>query len=178
MRILESERLILKPVEEEDIYYLLDLRWDAEVMTYLLHEPISKSKQLEWYRSTIEKDYPFSIFFKKDNKMEICGTAGLYNISMRHQRATAKLRLDPKFQGIGIGTEALRMVIEYGFNTLNLQKMVGDRFDENKAAVNYHRKLGFVDEGHLRRHYYHNGEFKDVTLIGLLKEDFFRAIEK
>ena len=67
MRYLESERLLIKPVEEEDLCALLELRWDKDIMQYLVHEPISKKKQLEWYSGLSDKDIALSIFSKNDS---------------------------------------------------------------------------------------------------------------
>ncbi len=178
MRILESERIILKPIEEEDIYKLLEIRWDKDVMMLSLHEPISRKDQMEWYRSLTKKDLALSVFLKKDDDLDLVGTIGLYDINMRHQRATFRMRLDRSCRGEGLGFEAGRMLMEYGFNVLNLQKICGDQFRENVAAVTFCRRLGFVEEGLLRRHYYQNGKFRDVSFVGLLKEDFFKAMKK
>ena len=41
MRVLESDRIVLKPIEEEDLPLLLELRWDETLTDYLIHNPIS-----------------------------------------------------------------------------------------------------------------------------------------
>ncbi|MBM3326432.1 MAG: GNAT family N-acetyltransferase [Calditrichaeota bacterium] len=177
MRLLESERLMLKPIEEEDIYVLLEIRWDWDVMFFSLHEPISRREQLEWYRSlSSKKDLALSVFLKTEQGLKLVGTIGLYDINPRHQRATFRMRLSKESQGLGIGFEAGRMLMEYGFNVLNLRKICGDQFAVNKAAVTFCRRMGFVEEGVLRKHFYQNGEFRDVSFVGLLKEDFFAAM--
>ena len=48
MRILESERLILKPVEPEDLNFLMEQRWDADLTDYIIHNPISTYTQQKW----------------------------------------------------------------------------------------------------------------------------------
>ncbi len=176
--MLESERLLLKPIEEEDIYQLLEIRWDSDVMIYSLHEPISRGEQLEWFRNLSRKDLALSVFLKEKGELQLMGTIGLYNIDMRHQRAVFRMRLAKEAQGKKIGFEAGRMLMEYGFNVLNLQKICGDQFAINKAAVTFCRHLGFVEEGVLRHHFYQNGEFRDVSFVGLLKDDFFRAMSE
>ena len=98
MRILESERILLKPIEEEDIYKLLEIRWDREVMELSLHEPISRKNQLEWYKSLGDKDLALSVFLKQDDGLKLMGTIGLYDINMRHQRAVFRMRLDRSCQ--------------------------------------------------------------------------------
>ena len=172
MRYLESERLLLKPIEEEDVYKLLELRWDKDIMQYLVHEPISKQQQLEWFKRLTGKDLALSVFTKNEAETELIGTIGLYNINRTHQLATWRLRLSPAAQGKGIGYESTHMMLEYGFNTLNIRKVRSTSFAENTAIVKLSHKLGFEKEGLLRNHYYNNGEFRDVIVFGLLKSDF------
>lgn len=178
MRILESDRLLLKPIEEEDLYQLMEFRWDKDIMFYTLHEPISKKDQMEWFRSLTKKDLALSVFWKENDEQILIGTIGLFNIDMRHQRASIRMRLSLGYQGKGVGREAARMLFTYGFNTLNLHRIDGIQFRENVASVTFLKRLGFKEEGLLRGYFYHDGVFKDASFIGLLKDDFFDAVEK
>ena len=172
MRILETERLLLKPVEADDLKYLLNLRWNSEVMDYLIHDPISYKNQIDWFNNLSKKDLAMSIFLKEETELRIIGTIGLYEINTRHQRAIWRIRLDPERQGKGYATEAIRLILDYGFNTLNLNKITSDSFADNEAIVNLTLKLGFKQEGLLFGHYYHKGKFRDAIQFGLLREDF------
>jgi len=172
MRILETERLLLKPVEFEDIEYLLNLRWDQEVMQYLIHDPISLKNQQNWFNNLKSNNVALSIFAKKNEELQIIGTTGLYEISTRHQRGILRIRLDSSSQGKGYATEAINLVLNYGFNTLNLNKITSDSFVDNKAIINLIIKLGFKQEGLLVKHYFHNGEFRNAVQYGLLRDKF------
>ena len=176
MRVLESNRIIIKPVEQEDLPFLLNLRWDSDIMKYLIHDPISLKSQQAWFESTTKSnDMPFSIFVKEDansSEMAIAGTVGLYNFNHRHQRATWRLRISSNFQGKGIGFEAIHMILDYGFNTLNLNKIVSDSFVDNIAIIKLSKKLGFAEEGVVKSHYFHQGRFRDAINFGLLRKDF------
>jgi diamine N-acetyltransferase len=175
MRILETQRLILKPIEVEDLNFLLNLKWQKEVMNYLIHDPISSKNQLDWFNSIKKTDLALSIFIKQDNELRIIGTIGLYEINTRHQRAIWRIRLDPTQQGKGYATEAINLILDYGFNTLNLNKIISDSFADNEAIVNLTLKLGFKQEGLLVGHYFHKGEFRDAIQFGLLRKDFNRS---
>ena len=174
MRILESERILLKPVETEDLEFLLTLRWDKDIMNYLIHNPISMKDQKDWYAGLKKNDIALSIFQKEDGNMNIMGTIGLYDISHRHQRAIWRIRIAPKFQGKGYAKEAIDMLLDYGFNTLNLNKIISDSFAENDAIVNLTLKLGFRQEGLLKEHYFHRGKYRDAIQFGLLREEYNR----
>jgi len=175
MRVLESERLIIKPIEEEDLEYLLNLRWDASIMDHLIHAPISMQDQKKWFSNMPKNDLAMSIFLKSGKgKPQIVGTIGLYKIDHRNQKAVSKVRIDPAFQRKGIAFEARNMVMEYGFNVLNLHKITADCFADNEPIVNLCLKLGFKKEGLFRKHYYHKGKFRDAVQFGILKEEYLK----
>jgi diamine N-acetyltransferase len=176
MRILETQRLILKPIEVEDLKFLLNLRWDHEVMNYLIHDPISFKNQTDWFNNIKKTDLVLSIFLKENNEVKIIGTIGLYEMNARHQRAIWRIRLDPTQQGKGYATEAINLILDYGFNTLNLNKIISDSFADNSAIVNLTLKLGFKQEGLLVGHYFHKGEFRDAIQFGILRKDFNKVV--
>lgn len=175
MRILESERLIMKPVEPADLPYLMEQRWDAALTDHIIHNPISSYDQQQWYERICRNgDVVLSIFFKRpEGEPELLGAVGLYNINMRHQLATVKtMRIPAKYQGLGIASEALGMLIEYGFNTLNLHKITCDTFADNLGTIKHLEKVGLKQEGRLRKHYFHQGEYKDALIYSILREEF------
>lgn len=182
MRILESDRLILKPVEPEDLPYLLEQRWDSDLTDYIIHNPISSYNQQQWYENICRKgDVVMSIFYKEnpDEKPVLLGAVGLYDINQRHQRATWKtLRIRKQYQGLGLAREAAIMLLDYGFNTLNINKITGDVFPENKSIITLMEHVGFKMEGRLKQHYFHQGVFKDVVIYSVLRDDFRSLMSK
>ena len=176
MRILESDRLLIKPVEKEDLLTLLNLRWDSNIEESIIHEPISMESQQAWFESTSKSNnLACTIFLKNTDdpkNLKIIGTIGLFNFNHRHQRATWRMRISPESQGKGIAFEAATMVLGYGFNTLNLHKIIGDSLAENVAISKLTEKFGFVKEGEMKSHYFHQGCFKDGVAWGLIREDF------
>jgi diamine N-acetyltransferase len=176
MRILESERLILKPVEPEDLNFLMEQRWDADLTDYIIHNPISTYTQQKWYEKICKNgDVAMSIFYKEKEGEDpvLLGAVGLYDFNYRHQRATWKtLRIPKQYQGLGLAFEASKMLIDYGFNTLNLNKITSDVFPHNESIIKLLAKMGFKEEGRLKQHYFHQGEFKDVLIYSLTRDEY------
>jgi RimJ/RimL family protein N-acetyltransferase len=71
----------------------------------------------------------------------------------------------------GYGTEATKQMVEYAFNTLNLNRIQLHVAVENEPAVNVYKKVGFKIEGTLREAMYHNGVYSDFYVMGLLHRD-------
>ena len=75
-------------------------------------------------------------------------------------------------RGKGIGTFAVSSIVNHAFNNLNLHRVSLDVLDYNIAAQNLYRKVGFKEEGRKRKAVFKNGEYVDVIVMGLLREEY------
>jgi RimJ/RimL family protein N-acetyltransferase len=66
-------------------------------------------------------------------------------------------------------------VLEFYFDELRYQKCGVYIYEFNDASHRFHKKLGFAEEGRLRREYYSNGRFYDSVCYGLTAEEFRQA---
>ncbi len=173
MRILETERLLLKPVEEADLVSLLDLQWDKDVVQHMRFTPLSMDNQSSWLRTLGKDRLAFTVFQKTEGKLELIGLATLNNIDSINQRASWGMKLKSYLLGKGIGYEASLMIIHYAFHFLNLIKIHADYIDDNKASEGLVNKIGLRKEGLLVKHLFHRGRFHDLNLVGILKEEFY-----
>ena len=69
-------------------------------------------------------------------------------------------------------TEALKPIIEYGFETMKLNRIEACIYKDNEASLSLIRNLGFTYEGNLRQHYCSQGEFSDSMLFSLLAREY------
>ncbi|WP_338131255.1 GNAT family N-acetyltransferase [Cohnella rhizosphaerae] len=74
--------------------------------------------------------------------------------------------------GQGLGTEAMRLLCEYAFKELNLNRLELEVYDFNERAYRSYLKCGFVEEGRLRQKLYRNGRYADVIQMGLLRSEW------
>ena len=79
--------------------------------------------------------------------------------------------LDKHTWGKGLGSEATRLIVDYGFDMLNLNRIQLHVNAENEAAKAVYKKIGFKHEGTLRQAMYKNGRYYDFWLMGILAED-------
>jgi RimJ/RimL family protein N-acetyltransferase len=100
----------------------------------------------------------------------ICGLHGLRDIY--HSAELRILIFDKDAIGKGIGTEACRMLVEYGFNRLNLHRIWLGVNADNKLAVNCYKKVGFKQEGRQREAIFYHGKYADVIQMGVLRSEW------
>ncbi len=165
MNVLETERLIMLPASENDLKFLLDLRWNKNMCEWIVHDLISMDSQICWFKSLKNAN----ILVIRLKSREPIGTIGLIDISTRHQRAKWNLRIHPDYWRQGYAREAIPVFLDYVFGTMNINKLMGDCFVDNIAEVNNLRKLGFEEEGVWKEHYYHKGKFRDSIQFVMFK---------
>lgn len=78
-------------------------------------------------------------------------------------------------QGRGIGEAATHLMLEHAFNDLNLERVHLTVLRDNERAIGLYRKLGFVQEGVLRRAAFKDGRYRDMILMALLRDEFRSA---
>jgi diamine N-acetyltransferase len=74
----------------------------------------------------------------------------------------------------GIGTEATKLIMNYAFDTLNLNRVQLHVAVENEKAIAVYKKTGFEIEGTLRQAMFRDSKYHDFYVMGLLKDDFFK----
>jgi diamine N-acetyltransferase len=95
----------------------------------------------------------------------------LLNINWRHRSGELQIRIgDAASRGRGLGTEAVRLLCDFGFADLNLHRIYLHVFASNSRAIGAYEKAGFVREGLLRQAAYIDGQWVDVVLMGLIRE--------
>jgi ribosomal-protein-alanine N-acetyltransferase len=76
----------------------------------------------------------------------------------------------------GIMTEAMSVILTYGFTELGLHRIEADIDPRNTRSMSLLLKLGFTYEGNLRQRYFFRGQFEDEHYYGLLKDEWLRAV--
>jgi ribosomal-protein-alanine N-acetyltransferase len=173
---ITGSKVYLRPLERADLNEQY-LGWvnDAEIARYLDTRtfPTSMPDLVAFYEEvTRTRDNVILAIVDKKSDQHI-GNVKLGPIRWVHRRATLGLLIgEKKFWGQGIGTEVTRLAVEYGFNRLNLRRIDLGLYGDHQSAVRCYEKVGFKVEGRLREHLFHEGEYKDSLLMGLLKSDY------
>ncbi|TPN81175.1 GNAT family N-acetyltransferase [Aquimarina algicola] len=143
--LIETERLLLREITLDDAESLLKLYSDPKVQRYT-GEPVVKS--IEEIKKAIEtrivnyKKYGFGRWatILKSEK-QFVGWAGLAYLP-EFDKIDLGYRFLPEYWGLGIATEVSRAILDYGFDTLKIKKIVAIAMTENKASIRVMEKIG------------------------------------
>lgn len=172
--MLESERIHLRLLEEQDLP--ARVRWfnDPEVIPYLVSDyPTSLARTRAWFQKVVLDPAfaHFSIIDRASN--EAIGMTGLLNIDRKHRRAQFYLTIGAApFRGKRIPDETIPLVLDYAFRELGLNKVYLWTIDANARARTVYERNGFVQEALMREHYFCRGEFQTLYQHGITRGDF------
>ncbi len=173
---MTGKKMYLRGIERDDLKgNMFDWANDQDVTYYMYMglKPNSMAALEKEYDSLIssDKDVAFAIVDKKTG--EHIGNVGLYSINWLYRSAEYRIVIgEKKYWNRGYGAEAAGLVIEYGFNKLNLNKVWLGVNAENKGAVVSYKKTGFKQEGILRDEIYRNGRYYDAIRMSILRSEF------
>lgn len=172
---LTTERLILRQFRPRDAKDVQRLASDRRVAagTFLPH-PYVDGMAEQWIDKQ-QRDYEdgkalhLAIVLAVNNVL--VGSIGL-EIAVTHQHARLGYWLGVPYWNHGYCTEAVRAVLGYGFRQLNLHRIYAPHFLSNAASGRVLQKSGMTYEGRMREHYVRFGQFVDVELYGMLRQNF------
>ncbi len=163
----------LKEADIEELARLADNRkiWD-NVRDQFPHPYTDRDAKI-FIRTKIEEDPPMALAI--DHKGQLAGVIGL---ARQHDvyRYSAEVGywLGEEFWGKGLATEALKMMTEYGFEILPLERLYAGVFANNHASIRVLEKAGYHLESVGKMAAFKNGEFVDEHRYVLLKSDWDR----
>lgn len=166
---LETERLILKPIDESNVEDILKIRSNKTTNQFVKRIPPKNNYDALDFILTIKKrvqnneTFYFGITYK--NQQNLLGTICLYRFSEDRTEAEVGYELLPDYHRKGIMSEALSAVLNFGFNELNLQEILAftNKFNENSKGLllkhDFVLQEGMIDEG-----------FPDNLVFNLMKK--------
>jgi len=173
---MNEARIRLRPIEKEDSVFLRDLANDPVVRANVVgwDWPISLTGQTRWFESGAETATTRRFIIETLEGVPI-GLTGLWDIDWRNRSAMSAIKLgsDAQARGRGYGVEAIRVLMDFAFNDVGLNRLHGSILDGNEASLAvYIRKSGWTLEGRLRQHIWRNGDFIDLLQVGILRSEY------
>jgi len=168
-RKLQGERVYLSPVNPDDAEQYTKWMNDPEVACNLgQHQNvISLRSERKFVEEMAESGYDFAIVL--DESDTLTGNISLEDIGNRDRCATLGLFIgDAENRGKGYGTEAIRLLLRYAFDTLNLHNVKLSVHADNAQGLACYRKVGFKEFGRRRGATFKNGAYVDVVYMDIL----------
>ena len=169
-------------MEKSDLPFYV--RWfnDPEVIRHLkIFQPLSLGQEEQWYADVLKKpveEQPLCIEILQHNEWIFVGNLAFMTINQHDRSAEVGIAIGEKqYWGKGFGSEALTLLIEHGFNTLNLNRIFLHVYETNQRAVRSYEKTGFSIEGRLRQARYLNGRYVDVIIMSILKDEWKKGLK-
>ena len=172
-----TERLLLnRPVENDLDDFLFQINSSEDYSKNLFNIPFpfaaaNSKKWLEHCNLGIESGESLRFAIREKEGRKLIGIIGLH-LNKEHQKAELGYWLGKSFWGKGYLTEGLVPILQFGFTSLNLNKIYATHFLSNPGSGKVMQKVGMKLEGLQKQEYLQNREFLDVNRYSILKEDF------
>jgi [ribosomal protein S5]-alanine N-acetyltransferase len=175
--ILETDRLILRPIEEFDAPALLPFVSDGDVAYNLLRmpHPYPEEQLVPFIRrcvAAMERREQFDMVVILKATGQAIGMCSLDDVLWQHMRAEIGYYLGKPYWGHGYMTEAAKRMLEFGFWELGLERIHAYCFVRNTASARILEKIGMTREGCCRRAIKKADGFLDVFIYGIIREEF------
>ncbi len=182
---LFTGKLVRLAVEDAQVAAKAFSQWSRDtgywrLLASDLARPLSVKTTQEWIEKYLEKEslenIGFMIYTMEGNRL--IGQIGLDGIQFSRGEAFVGISLGERQDwGKGYGTDAMRVLLGYAFDELNLHRVSLDVFEYNPRAIRSYEKAGFTVEGRCRQYLHREGRRWDLIFMGILREEW-EKIEK
>jgi RimJ/RimL family protein N-acetyltransferase len=172
--IVQLRELTLEDVEDR-YQWCLDKELTKHLNMPEEYPPFSREETQNWIKMCINKKngYEQKAILTEEGKH--IGWVDLKNIDKLNKHAELGIAIgDKNYWGKGFGLAAMREMLIWGFNELDLNKIWLRVEVDNVKAIKSYKRAGYVEEGILRQDRLRNGEFVDRLRMSILKQEFFK----
>ena len=176
---LIGERIYLSPRSTEDAEKFTEWMNDVEVTDYTGRSGaiMSLEGEKKYLQEDSNPEATFSIITLNEDKL--LGSVGLEKIDRQNRTATLGIFIgDTDYRSKGYGTEAIRLVLDYGFDYMNLHSIKLDLMSFNERAFKCYKKCGFKEAGRIRENKFINGKYYDIITMDILENEFTESYIK
>lgn len=170
--MIEGKKTILQEMLPSDLPAVEAWRNDPEVSQFLPTQYRSAQDLREWFGFT-EESPNLAYFIVSTDESQRIGYAGLRDIDWHERTAMLEIVIGEKaFQGLGYGTDAIKMLLSFGFDTLGLGRVFLAVLPYNNRAITAYERCGFRRQGVLKDFVLKDGKLWHPLLMQITKEQF------
>jgi ribosomal-protein-alanine N-acetyltransferase len=177
--VLESARLRLRMLRDDDVPALFDIFGDPEVARFWSSPPLSDITGARALLADIRRHFAARTLFQwgiaRRTDDALMGTTTIFQIDREHRRGEIGLALGRAHWNQGYASDAIALLIRFAFEQLDLHRLEADPDPNNAASIRLITRQGFRREGLLRERYFLNGVPQDAEYYGLLRREWTGA---
>ena len=174
--LLVGDRVRLRPLLEDDVPTLAQWEMDPGRSVMLLDrvappsEAAAREKLAKWSANE-GNELGFTIV-AQDGPQQLVGHIIVFGIRPKDRSATVGIAIGRDYLGRGYGTDAMRVIVGYGFRELGLHRIQLSVAPFNPAGIRAYEKAGFTEEGRRRESVWHDGRWYDEVLMSVLDHEW------
>lgn len=181
--VLVGDRIILRPFESKDIDDMIKILNEPELKKLTgsvtndndakkIMDEDEKIRVSEWYKTrNVQSDRLDLVIALKDSN-QIIGEVVFNEYDELTNNVNFRVLISQSYSNQGLGSEAIKLFIQYGFEQLNLHKISLEVFSFNPRAEHVYTKSGFKLEGIKREDFKYNDDYIDTKIYGILKSEY------
>lgn len=177
--MLKGKLVKLREYREEDIKIAQDYINDPDTIRSLaiaVPFPFTYADEKKFVEgnSAFNSEYNFAIETLENPRY--IGGCGIKNLDWKNSKLEIGIAIgDKKLRGKGYGTDAMKVLVDFIFNEMNINKIKLEVFTFNQGAIRCYEKAGFREEAILKNEVYRGGKFHDVVVMSIFRADYFRT---
>jgi len=177
--MLRGKTVRLRSVELSDLDEILKHWNNMELRNFVGASslgPASRNDEEEWIKNTWKerrekRTYTFAI--EKTSETRLIGTVSLLNCDWVNRCASLGIAIyKQEDRGKGYGHDAINLLLDFAFNTLNLNRVELETLDFNQRAQRCFKKVGFKEVGRKRKAHLVDGEYHNLLIMDILREEW------
>ncbi len=169
--ILRGTFVDLRPLVPADA--AMTLGWRLGARARLLNSgAVDVEQQARWIATRPANEDNYVIQLKDGRDVGMLSLVGIDTVNKHAEPARFLLGEEVAVRGIPAAVEAMKLLYEHAFGTLDLIRLHGMIAGGNARMLKWQKYLGMREEGCMRSHYFIDGVFRDAIIVGLLKEEY------
>lgn len=174
--MLYGEKVILREYRKNDTENVLDYINDFETKKFLtpgIPFPYKFEDELLWYEKNVPSEKgTYSMAIEEKITGEYLGGCGINSLNWKNSVAEIGIFIAKPFWNKGYGTDAIKLLIKFIFEEMNIHKVKLETYSFNQRAIRCYEKCGFTKEGILREELFREGKYHDIILMSILKDEY------
>jgi RimJ/RimL family protein N-acetyltransferase len=175
-----GDHIRLRALERGDLNRCVVWINDPEITQFLLQDvPMSMDAENVWYEKALSRppeSRPLAIEVETPEGWTHIGNTSFLDVDWKNRSTELGIFIgDKSYWSRGYGRQAVRLMVSYGFDALNLNRIYLNVFATNPRAIRAYEHAGFVHEGRLRQDLFKNGSYIDVLIMSVLRDEWKKS---